>query len=126
MRKRPFSVEQARRQADTTPRVRWRRLVMMSQQLGAAAESETSGAQPDRTGVARWSAIDFASEIAQAGAPPEGMDTEEGRRALGLLISAAKAFRDASPKRRRLFARPLVASADLVAELMEALPSCTL
>ncbi|ATC34091.1 hypothetical protein CA606_18120 [Caulobacter vibrioides] len=118
MRKRPFSVEQMRRHQDLDPAIRWRRLVTMCRQLGAAAEIETRGAQPDPSGVARWSLIDFANEISLARRTPFALQTPEGARAAAMLIFAAKAFRDASPRGRRSFARPLIAVADLVDDLM--------
>lgn len=119
MRRRPFSVEQVRRHQELEPAVRWRRLVMMCRQLGAAAEIETQGAQPDPSGVARWSAIDFANELALVRRTPTALQTPEGARAAALLIFAAKAFRDASPRGRRAFARPMIAAAELVDELMQ-------
>lgn len=118
MRKRPFSVEQVRRHQELEPAIRWRRLVIMCRQLGSAAEIETNGPQPDLTGVARWSAIDFANELALVRRTPPALQTPEGARAAALLIFAAKAFRDAGPRGRRVFARPMIAAADLVDELM--------
>lgn len=117
MRKRPFAVEQARRQAQMTPHVRWRRLALQALQLGGCALGELQGAKPDATGAARWSAIAFAAELAQAGAPPPLLNHDDGRRALALLVVAGKAFAEAGPQRRRIFAPALIAAGQLVEDL---------
>jgi len=117
MRARPFAVEQARRQAQMTPHVRWRRLALQALQLGGAALGELRGPQPDPGGGARWSAIAFAGELAQAGAPPPHLNHDEGRQALALLVVAGRAFAAASPRRRLMFAPALIAAGQLVEDL---------
>jgi hypothetical protein len=117
MRPRPFAVERVRRQEQMTPHVRWRRLALQALQLGAAALGEQRGARPDPSGSARWSAITFAAELAQAGAAPPLLDHAEGRLALAMLAHAGRAFASVGPARRRAFAPSLIAAGQLVEDL---------
>lgn len=115
--RRPFAVDQARRQAQMTPHVRWRRLALQALQLGGAALGELRGPQPDPTGVARWSTTAFAAELAHADGCPPMLNHPDGRQALAVLLAAGRAFVAASPKRRRLFAPSLISAAQLVEDL---------
>ena len=117
MRARPFAVEQARRKAQMSPHVRWRRLALLALHVGGAALGETKGAQPDATGSARWTALSFADELARADGCPPLLNNPDGHHALTLLRAAGRAFAAASPLRRRLFAPALIAAGQLVEDL---------
>lgn len=119
-RRRPFSVEQARRKATMSPHVRCRRLALQALQLGNGALGELTGAQPDPSGNARWSLISFSEDLAHA--PfflPPALDHADGAAAWTVLVICGRAFVAASPNRRRAFAPPLIAAAQLVEDLFQ-------
>ena len=120
MRRRPFAVEQHRRQVARTPADVWRQLVGAAKLQARRATGEVFGVSTDGGEAERWALMEFGKQVAHAPELPLDPHDNGAGHGRAIFIRAAAAFCAAGIEgRRRLFAPVLLAAAEAVEGLMD-------